>query len=130
MSKSGLYIIVALIFLIASILFSFTQKKEYYKSLELVKQERQELEKTIALKELWSAKGIKSKMEKILNSIPKAKKVNYKYKRGRVEFKLNSLTDKEINRVLSKLAKMPIQFKKLLITRSGDNFILECLCVW
>ena len=130
MSKNYIYIIVASLFLIASILFSFMQKKEYKNSLNSIKQERLEIQKIASLKELWSAKGMKSKLEKILNIIPKSKRETLLIKRSRAEFKLNSLTDAEINRVLSKLAKLPLQFKNLLITRSGDQFIMESKCVW
>ena len=130
MSKNSIFILVATLVLVASVLFSFMQKRAYEQSLSNINYERQELKKIVSLKSLWGAKGLKSKIEKVLNTVPSSKQLKLKIKRGKAEFKFNSLSDVELNRVLSKLAKLPVQFKNLLITRSGDQFIMECKCVW
>jgi len=129
-NKNLIVIALSLLFLIGAIFFSYTQKKSLEQTIKQVKEESLEVKRVATLSALWKGKGIKSKIERIINSISPNKKERFQIKRGKVEIKLNSLTDKELNRVLTKLAMLPLQFKKLQIVKSGDNFILECSCVW
>jgi ribosomal protein L17 len=130
MSKNTIVIALFSLFLAASILFSLSQKKSYEKSLKNLKEESIQVEHIAALQSLWKAKGMKSKIEKIIKLAPSSKIERFNIKRGSADIKLNSLTDKEFNKILTKLAMLPLQFKKLQIVRSGNQFILECLCVW
>ena len=130
MSKNAIIIALSALFLVASILFSVTQKKSYVNSLTNIKEESAQVEHIAALQQLWKAKGMKSKIEKIINTASKSKIERFNVKRGKADIKLNSLTDREFNKILTKLAMLPLQFKKLQIVRSGEQFILECLCVW
>jgi hypothetical protein len=130
MSKNAIVLAISALFLAASILFSITQKSNYKKALNSIKQESAQVEKIAALQQLWKAKGMKSKVEKVLNLAPASKKERLAIKRGKADIKLNSLTDRELNKILTKLSMLPLQFKKLQIVRSGEEFVLECLCVW
>jgi len=130
MSKNSIFIVVATLFLIGSLTFDFNQKSKFGNSLKQIKNERAEIEHIASLQQLWSAKGIKSKLDKVLKLVSSNKKERFLVKRSKADIKLNALTDKELNKVLTKLAMLPVQFKKLLVTRSGEEFILECLCVW
>jgi len=130
MNKNIILIAISLLFLVGSIIFSYLQKKNYYNSLNRVKQESIEVKEVASLQQLWKAKGIKKRIQRVIGPIAPAKKERVNFKRNKVDIKLNTLTDKELNRVLTKLSTLPLQFKKLKIVRSGDEFILECLCVW
>ena len=129
MNKNLILLTISLIFLIGSIAFSFTQKKEFANSLERVKKDTLEVNSVASLQQLWKAKGVKSKIEKILKPIASSKK-SLLFKRSKVEIKLKNLSDRELNRVLTKLAMLPISFRKLQVVRRGEQFSLECLCVW
>lgn len=129
MNKNIIIIAISAIFLVASIAFSYMQKKSFNASLDRVKQESLEVKEVASLQQLWKAKGIKSKIQRVLNQIPASKK-SLNFKRGKVDMKLKSLSDRELNKVLTKLSMLPIQFKKLQILRNGEVFTLECLCVW
>jgi len=130
MSKNLLIVVISLIFLIASIAFDFMQKRVYVKTKTEVETQVAEIKSVAALQDLWKAKGIKSKIERILNRVPKNKKANVKISRAKATINLSNLTDKELNRVLSKLAMLPIEFKTLNIKRANQNYSMECVCVW
>ena len=129
MNKNLILITISSIFLIGSIAFSITQKDEFANSLERVKKESFEVNSIASLQQLWKAKGVKSKIQKILNPISSSKK-SVIFERSKVDIKLKNLNDKELNRVLTKLSMLPISFKKLQVIRKGEQFSLECLCVW
>jgi hypothetical protein len=130
MSKSKILIALSILFLIGSVAFDFSQKKSFANSLQNIKDERTQIAYVADLKALWGAKGMKSKLTRVINSIPSSKKKNFLVKRNKAEIKLVSLSDRELNRVLSKLANLPLEFRKLSVVKSGDNFDLECTCVW
>ena len=130
MSKNIILIAISTLFLLGAIIFDISKKSEFKNEIKNLKEESIEVKKVAELQNLWKGKGLKSKIEKIINTIPPSKRENYLVKRSKAEIKLNSLSDKELNRVLSKLAMLPIEFRKLQIVRSGDEFILECTCVW
>jgi hypothetical protein len=130
MNKNILVVAISFAFLFASVIFSFTQKSALNDTIKRVKQESFEVNQVASLQNLWKAKGIKSKIENILKTLPSSKKERVNFKRNKVDIKLNNLSDKELNRVLTKLVMLPVQFRGLNITRNKEEFILECLCVW
>ncbi len=127
MSIKNIILIFSIILLVASILFSFNTKKNYFKTKEEILRESKDIKETIALKKLWDAKGLKSKIEKVINKIPN-KKVHFK--RKSFEFSATNLNYRDLNHILNKFASMPLEFKKLNIKKVGSNFNLECLCEW
>ncbi len=127
MSKKSIILLIGLIFLVASIFYDIKAKKEYIKNKEELTQEVREVKNIIALKNLWSAKALKSKIKSSLNTISNKKLT---FKRRGVELVANNLSYRELNHILNKFASMPLQFKKLDIKKVGSNFNLECLCEW
>ena len=129
-SKNFIALGVGVLFLAGSIAYSITMKNNYIKSVQEVKAQVSEIESVASLQKLWSAKGEIKKINSILKAIPNAKKVGIDIKRSKASLNFVNLTDKELNRILTKLAMQPIQFKKLKISRSGEKYSMECLCVW
>lgn len=129
-SKNFIALGVGALFLAGSIAYSITMKNNYIKSVQEVKAQVSEIESVASLQKLWSAKGEIKKINSILKAIPNAKKVGIDIKRSKASLNFVNLTDKELNRILTKLAMQPIQFKKLKISRSGEKYSMECLCVW
>ena len=130
MSKNVLIVTLSTLFLIASTIYSYTQKKSYQKAVQEATIQANEIEQVAQLQKLWSAKGIIGKLNRVLQNIPSNKKAGSRVGRKKANLHLSNLTDKELNRVLSSLAKLPVQFKTLNITRDGEKYLLECLCVW
>ena len=130
MNKILLIVSAALLILIASIAFDISQKRAYYQNQAKVQKDIDEIKSVAAMQRLWKAKGIKSKINRILNLIPANKRKNVKLSRSKAQLNLSNLSDRELNKVLSKLAMLPIEFKSLNIKRENQNYSLECLCVW
>ncbi len=130
MNKNLLIVVAALLILIASIAFDISQRRAYYQNQAKVQKEIDEIKSVAVMQKLWKAKGIKSKINRILNSIPANKRKNVKISRSKAQLNLSNLSDRELNKVLSKLAMLPIEFKSLNIKRDNQNYSMECLCVW
>ena len=118
------------LFLAGSIAYSISMKNSYIKSVQEVNAKVSEIESVAALQKLWSAKGEIKKINSILKALPDAKKVGIDIKRSKASLNFVNLTDKELNRILTKLAMQPVRFQKLKISRSGEKYSMECLCVW
>ena len=130
MSRVRAVTLLAILFVIAGIFFALYQKQEYGKRLEEIKQERAEIKKIVALKTLWGAKGIQKRLHTLFSRVPKEKIERLEIKRNKVDIKINFLNEKEINYLITKLAMLPVSFKKLIITKTGNLFTLETQCVW
>ena len=129
-SKNVIALGVGILFLAGSIAYSISMKNSYEKSVQEVKAKVSEIESVAALQKLWSAKGEIKKINSILKAVPDSKKVGIDIKRSKASLNFVNLTDKELNRILTKLAMQAVRFKKLKILRSGEKYSMECLCVW
>jgi len=126
-NKGSLIVIASLIFLALSVLFSYNAKKQFIQENKRVKAEIVELKQIQDLQNLWRAKGMKSKLNKALASFsPK----DLKIERKKAILKANNLNYTQLNKMLNKLASLPLQFQELKVDKNGDNFNLECKCVW
>ena len=130
MSRSRIITLFTILFVVAGVLFAVYEKREYTKRLEEIKQESAEVKKIAALKTLWSAKGMQKRLRTLFSRVPKEKIERLKIERNKADIKINSLNEKEINYLLTKLAMLPLSFKKLNVVKSGNQFVLETLCVW
>jgi ABC-type anion transport system duplicated permease subunit len=130
MSKNRVVTLLALLVLAAAILFLFYEKRHYSQRVAEIKQERAQIEKIATLKTLWGAKGMQKKLNLLFKRVPNANRERLKIDRNKADIKIHSLNEKQINYLLTKLAMLPVSFKKLNITRSGNSFTLEALCVW
>ena len=130
MSRARVITLLAILFVAAGIFFALFEKQEYTKRLETIKQERAEIKKIAALKTLWGAKGMQKRLHTLFNRVPKEKIERLEIKRNKVDIKIKSLNEKEINYLITKLAMLPVSFKKLMITKNGNSFTLETQCVW
>jgi len=126
-NKGSLIVIASLIFLALSVLFSYNAKKQFIQENKRVKEEIVELKQTQDLQKLWRATGMKSKINRALASF---KPIDLKIERKKVTLKANNLNYTKLNKMLNKLASLPLQFQELKVDKKGDNFNLECKCVW
>jgi len=129
MNKNILMLLVSGVVLLGAIGFDYKAKKDYNQNVNLALNQAKEVENIAQLQNLWSAKGVVKKLNNFLNTIPSNKKrVAINRKKATISF--IDMNERELNRALSKLASLPIKFNSLNITRSGNKFSLECLCVW
>jgi len=126
LSRGSLIILASLLFLAGSVFFSYKAKKDYIAKTQNLKQEMQEVMQTKDLQKLWRASGMKSKLEKALSGFNKKLKVT----RKKATISASNLDYKSLNKLLNKLASLPLQFRDLKINKSGEKFNLECVCVW
>jgi len=130
MNKNVLIVALSALFLLGSVVYDFTQKRAFNKTVQEVKVQKTEISSVAAMQDLWGARGVIGKLKRALNAVPPQKRAIAQIKRSKAKIALQNLTDKELNRVLSKLAMLPVQFKSLNIQRGGENYSMECLCVW
>lgn len=129
MNKNIIIIAVAALFALGGFAFSYYQKMQFNKELQELEQTKKEIFYIKELERVWSAKKMKMKIYNALQNINNRKKT-ITINRKKVTIYLNDLTDKEINKALSKLASLPLQFQELKLNKSGENFNMECKCVW
>ena len=129
-SKNAIAVGLSALFLVGSVFYAKSMKKSYTTSTKEAKVQGAEIESVASLQKLWSAKGEIKKINNILKTIPNEKKSHVSVKRSKALLNFVNLTDRELNKILTKLAMQPLQFEKLKISRSGENYSMECLCVW
>ncbi len=129
MNKNIIVVLVAFVFALAALAFKYYQKNEFQKQVSQLEKEKKELFYIKELERIWSAKQIRMKVSQALANIEEKKK-RINFSRKKLTLFLNDLTDKEINLALSKLASLPLKFKDLKLQKSGENFKMECVCVW
>jgi len=129
-AKDTLLIMLSALILLAAIIFDISAKNGYKNRVKELRVESKEIREVASLQRLWGAKGIKSKLDRVLRVIPNSKRKVVNIKRTKAQLSFVNLTDKELNRLLGKLASLPLRFKTLSVNRVNENFNLECLCVW
>ena len=129
MSKKYIILIISTLILAVAIFFRYNAKIEYEKSVNQIKADSKEIMQIGQLQNLWSAKGMHSKIKSAISFVT-AKKVKVDLKRSKAVLSFANLTDRELNRLLGKLASLPVRFNSLNIKRDNKTFSLECLCVW
>jgi len=124
MSRNSIIILLATLFLIGSAFYSYTEQKSYIKTVKVVNKEKSEIQNVASLQKLWGAKGMISKINRVIQTIPNNKKNGVKVSRSKAILSFVNLTDKELNKLLSNLAKLPVQFKTstLLLCRRAIKF--------
>jgi len=127
LNRGYLIVLASILFLIGSIIFSNSAKKDYITQSQTIKQEVEEVLQTKDLQKLWRVTGIKTKLEKALANF---KNKSLKIDRKKATLSANDLNYNELNKMLNKLASLPLQFRDLTINKIGEKFNLECVCVW
>ncbi len=126
----NLLILLGILFVIGSVFFDYKQKRDFNQNISQLQSEQKEIESVAKLQKMWLAKGMIKKINKIANSVSASKKVNSTVKRSKAKLKFKNLTYSELNRVLSKLASLPVRFNYLNIQKEKNNYLMECSCVW
>ncbi len=94
---------------------------------------RQEIAQVRQLQELqkvWNSRGVAKKLMRVKGAVSASKVERFERKGNRLKVRMKNLDPKEINRVLSAIASLPLRIRTLDVRRTGDRFSLECACVW
>ena len=89
-----------------------------------------EIRETIALKQFWQSKEMKRRLSAIQSSVPGGKMTRFEIARKKLTLSAKELSGRQLNRLLGKIAALPLQIEKLQIKRLNDHYRLECRCKW
>ena len=128
--KSVIVLALAILLLLGGVLFSHYSKKHYEEAVVESKKELNIINEVLYLQNLWGGKGVYKKLKKLIKDFPDSGRRMVKLERRKFTLSLDNLSDRELNRIVSKIASLPVQFIQLDILRSGQRYRLECLCKW
>ena len=119
----------AILFFLAALLFKYERKTEVLSSQKQIQKELTELRDLEAMKNIWGAKGIPKKVQRLQTLAP-ASKVSWHKEAKKLSASFNNLSGRELNNVLNKILNLPVVIELLDITKTGKTYRLECKCKW
>jgi len=124
-------LIVGISFFLMLITFFYknAQVSSQEEQLFAIKQEVRDFKEIIALKRVWSDKGLSKKIDKLQSIVP-VSKVTWNKKGKKLTARYKGVTAKELNKLMTKMMSLAVQIIELDITKSGENYNLECKCKW
>lgn len=124
-------LIVGLSFLLMLMAFFYKNAQLSSRAEELfaMKQEVRNFKEIIAYKRVWGDKGLSKKIDKLQSVVP-VSKVAWSKKGKKLTARYMELTPKELNKMMTKLMSLAVQITQLDISRSGENYNVECKCKW
>ena len=126
--KNELIVVLSVVFLIGSYMFKHNSMTSMRENLNQTKSVVYDVQESVKLKQIWSTKGLVSKLNKI-KSLANSPKV-WQLKSKKLIAKFDKLDARRLNLLLTKFVKLPIQIQTLKITKSGQNYTLELKCKW
>ncbi|WP_292657746.1 hypothetical protein [Nitratifractor sp.] len=131
MSQRNLLLLgLALAITLAAFLFKTVQHRELEQKQKQTQIALAQIQKTVALEKIWRGKGLPKKLDRLKNEFPKEKIKAFRFKHKKAAIAFQNLSGRELNRLVSKLASLPLQFKTLVIERQKDRYSMECTCLW
>ena len=129
--RNEFIILASLVILMISVMYKHNAINHLNSQIASTKKAIQEIEEAKKLKNLWYAKGMKSKLSKLKQEIPKNKIKRFKEGRKKVDIVLKKLESRELNKFMNELSKLPVRISRLKITKISANlYDMECLCKW
>ena len=89
-----------------------------------------EIAETRALKNLWDGKGLGAKLLRLKTELPEKRVKAYEITKRKARIRIEGIEGRYLNRFLSRLGKLPVQFTDLSITRKAERYTMECRCKW
>ena len=116
------------LFLVA-LLFAHYRKAHFYTAAQETKAEIAEIKEAAALQRVWRPKGVSKRVEK-LKTIVDSSKVKWRMGRTKLEATFSGLSGAEADKIVGKLLSLPVRIERLLFTKTGNTYRLECTCKW
>ena len=127
--RNELIVGLSFLLLLAAFFYKNAQLSSQAEQLFAMKQEVRNFKEIIAYKRVWGDKGLSRKIDKLQTVVPSSK-VTWSKKGKKLTARYRGLTSKELNKMMSKLISLAVQITELSITRSGENYNVECKCKW
>ncbi len=125
-------IILASAFLL--MIMTFIYKSTSYSTMQTstieARIDNQEINRVIALKELWGDKKLTKKVDSIKDGISKAKIREFKNKSKKLRASFQDLSIDELNMVVKKVTNLAISVIKFDVKNSGEKYKIELRCKW
>ncbi|BAF70988.1 hypothetical protein [Sulfurovum sp. NBC37-1] len=124
-------LIVGISFFLMLIAFFYknAQVSSQAEQLFTMKQEVRDFKEIIALKRVWGDKGLSKKIDRLQSIVP-VSKVTWNKKGKKLTARYKELTSKELNKLMTKVMSLAVQIIELDISKSGENYNVECKCKW
>jgi len=92
--------------------------------------ENQEINRVIALKELWGDKKLTKKVNSIKQGVSQAKIKEFKNRSKKLKASFQDLSINELNTIIKKVTNLAISVIKLDIKYKNEKYRLELKCKW
>ncbi len=92
--------------------------------------ENQEINRVIALKELWGDKKLTKKVNSIKQGVSQAKIKEFKNRNKKLKASFQDLSINELNTIIKKVTNLAISVIKLDIKYKNEKYRLELKCKW
>jgi len=129
--RNEFIILTSLIVLILSMMYKHYSLNRLENQIDSTKKAIQEIEEAKRLKNLWYARGMKSKLSRLRRKVPKNKIKRFNESRKKLDVVLKKLESRELNEFMNELSKLPLRISRLKIRKVSTNqYDMECLCKW
>jgi hypothetical protein len=127
--KNELIVLFATIFLILSFYYKLSIDNSIKKERDDIKTSIQEIDRVIALKDVWKSKKISKNMTKLRTIVSKDKIELFKKRGQKLRVKYKGLNIKELNSIVKEIMNKPFQIVKLKIDkRAKESYSMELIC--
>jgi len=127
--RNELIVGLSFVLMLLAFLYKNGQISSQAEQLFMMKQEVRDFKEMLAHKRIWGDKGLSKKIDKLQSVVP-VSKVTWSKKGKKLTAHYNSLTSKELNKMMTKLMSLAVQITELDIVRVGENYNVECKCKW
>ncbi|MCB4747467.1 MAG: hypothetical protein LGB54_02565 [Sulfurovum sp.] len=127
--QNELIVSVAFVFALSMFIYKLSHHAIKAEASQKVAKEFISLQETVSLKKIWVDKRIDNRLKRIQGMLPR-NKVLWSQKGKRLIATFNTLTGKEVNRVMTKLLNIAVQLESLNITKNGEYYKMEIRCKW
>ncbi len=120
----------ALLFALAGYLYQHNSQAWLEASLTRMATASRQITETKTLKKVWSTQGLKKKVSALRDTLPTAKVQTFALGKQKLSARFVKLAPRELNKVATQIASLPVRIETLKIDRSGDTYTMECQCRW
>lgn len=127
--QNEIIVLGAFVFMLAAYAYKNYQVTQQTQNVSEVKYALSELKEALALKKVWSDKKILKKIETLKSTVA-GSKVKWSKKGNKLTANYENLTDKELNKLVTKIMNLPIVITLLDIEKIGSSYRVEFKCTW
>ena len=122
-------LILGVAFLLLLISFAYKQGQASSQSDTSAGNAVQELKEVISLQKIWGDKKMSTKIDK-LKTIVSPSKVKWNKKSKKLTASFSTLTNQELNALITKMMNIAVMIQKLEVKKLGTTYQVEFKCKW